>query len=610
MFSIRILLLLTLVSVGLMAQIASNRQPRADNPRFSALTDQFIKESLALSPVTASQAGYHQHKDSRTGKTIALDAELDDLSPTAFNRQAKFYEAWRDRFRKQFPPTTLSLEDQADWHMIDDQISYNLLELEHIQSYRHQPTIYVELIGNALFLPMTQDYASQEIRMSHVLSRVRQIPRAIEQTKQNLVSSDPVFINTAIEENDGNIDLIENMVRKQIPDKSPLFAEYQKVAPPALESLRNFSRWLKDGLAKRPSPEGAWRLGKNFYDQKFRYLMEVDLTPEQVLADAERDLREVRAEMLSIAIPMHKELYPGHSDHSDLNGRERENKIIGEVLDKISLEHAQRDQLLEAVQREVEGIKQFIRDKKIVSLSDRENLKIIPTPPFMRGVYSVAGFHNPPPLEPNAEAQYWVTPIDPSVPEAKAESKLREYNRWALQWLTIHEALPGHYIQFEHADNVQPLTRRLLRALFGNGPYIEGWAEYIAQVMMDAGFDDNDPRFRLVMRKIRLRVISNAILDVRMQTMGMTDQQALELMTRDAFQTQAEAEGKLRRAKLTSVQLPTYYVGMRRWLELRHKYQQRAGDKFSDLEFHNRVLDEGALPLPLLEGIVLPAETP
>src|SRR6185503_18900007 len=223
----------------------------------------------------------------------------------------------------------------------------------------------------------------------------------------------------------------------------------------------------------------------------------------------------------------------------------------------------------------------------------------------MRGIYSVAGFAGPPPLEPTAEAQYWVTPIDASMPAEKAESKLREYNDWVLKWLSIHEALPGHYVQYEHANDVQPPNRRVLRALFGNGAYVEGWAEYIAQVMMDAGFADNDPRFRLSMRKLRLRLLANAILDVRMQTMGMTEEQAMELMTRQAFQTQAEAEGKMQRAKLSSTQLPTYYVGLRAWQELRKKYEAKKGKDFDMRAYHDLVLDQGALPFDALETIVM-----
>jgi uncharacterized protein (DUF885 family) len=210
------------------------------------------------------------------------------------------------------------------------------------------------------------------------------------------------------------------------------------------------------------------------------------------------------------------------------------------------------------------------------------------------------------PLEPTAEAQYWVTPIDPGMDGAKAESKLREYNNYTLKWLSMHEALPGHYVQAEHANDVQPATRRLVRNMFANGPYVEGWAEYIADVMTEEGYFDHSPKFLLIRRKIMLRAIANTILDIRMQTMNMTDQQAMDLMLNDTFQTQAEAEGKLQRAKLSSTQLPTYFVGSRQWWELRKKYQAAKGNSFTLEEFHNQALDQGALPLEYLEKIILP----
>ena len=577
----------------------------AASQKFAQLSDEFLKDSLALSPVSASAAGYHKHADSKTGQTIELDAQFDDMSLDAMARARAFYAGWRERFRKETPPSLLDPEDAADWHLIDDQIGLSLLEFDQIQSYSHHPTVVVELIGNGLFLPLSQSYAPNDVRVGHVLSRIGQIPRMLDQVKQYLSDADPIFVTTAIQENDGNIDLIQNTVAGGIDPGSPLKAEYDKVAPPAIAALKDFSRWLQDDLGKRTS-HLDWRLGKDLYDQKFKLVMETSVTPEEVLSSAEQELKAVRAEMLQLALPMHATMYPDHGDHSDLTGRERENRIIGEVLDKIAVDHPQRDHLQAAIEADLETIKQFIREKKIVSLSDRDNLKVIPTPPFMRGIYSVAGFFSAPPLEPKAEAQYWVTPIDPKTPDDKAESKLREYNNWVLKWLSIHEALPGHYIQFEHLNNIQPERRRLLRSLFANGAYVEGWAEYIAQVMMDEGFLNSDPRFRLEMRKIRLRLLANAILDVRMQTMGMTDEQAMDLMTKDAFQTRAEAEGKLTRAKLSSTQLPTYYVGLREWLAFRKRYQAAAGENFNMLKFHDAVLDEGPLPVPVVEKLVGP----
>jgi uncharacterized protein (DUF885 family) len=588
-----------LLTTTLMGQISLNRS----DSKFLQLAEQFVHESLALSPATASQAGYHKHTDSRTGKVVELDAELDDVSPSAMAQQRRFYQDWRRRFANQ---TSHDPQDLTDLRLIKDQIDFNLLELDRIQNYKHNPTVYVEVLGSALFQPLTDEYAAKEVRLGHVLSRISQIPRFLNQAKQQLVDADPIFIKVAVEENTGNVDLINDTIVKEIP-AGELKERFDKVAPPAVQALKDFSSWLQSDLGKRPANRN-WRLGKEFYPEKFRLVMQTGVTPEQVLADAGQQLREVRAEMLKLALPLHKEMYSDHGDHADLTGHDRENKIIGEVLQKISDDHPAPAELMEVVKKDVALVAQFVREKKIVGLGGLDNLKVIPTPPFMRGIYSVAGFHAAPPLDPNAEAQYWVTPISPEMPSARAESKLREYNNWVLQWLTIHEALPGHYVQFEHANTVQPVTRRLVRALYGNGPYVEGWAEYAAQVMMYEGFANSDPRYRLSYLKVWLRAVANAILDVRMHTMNMSDQEALDLMEKDAFQTQAEAEGKLQRAKLSSTQLPTYFVGNRDWWRLRKKYEAAKGPSFTLSEFHDRALDQGPIPLENLEKILLPTD--
>jgi len=591
-----------LVSTALMAQNVSS--PAESGGKFAKLSEEFIHETLALSPATASQAGYHQHVDLRTGKTVALDALLDDVSEAGIAEQRRVYAQWRQRFHDETPLDSLGAQDAADWRLIDDQIGLSLLEFDRIQNYKHNPTVYVELLGSALFQPLTDDYAPEDVRLGHILSRMAAIPHFLEQSRGDLVDADPIFIKVAIEENDGNIDLIQSTIAAAFHGESKLKAQFDQVAPPAVAALKDFSRWLGEDLAKRKT-DRTWRLGKDLYAEKFRLVMETSITPDQVLSDAESELKKTRAEMLQLALPLHKQYFPDHDDHANLRPQERENKVISEVLGKIAEDHPKRDDLMETVKDDLVGIRQFIVDKKIVSLKSRDNLKVIPTPPFMRGIFSVAGFHSAPPLDPNAEAQYWVTPIDPKTPEDRAESKLREYNNWVLKWLTIHEALPGHYVQAEHANEIQPVTRRLTRALFGNGAYVEGWAEYIAQVMMQQGFADNDPRYRLSYLKVWLRAVGNTILDVHMQTMGMTDDEAMSLMMNDAFQTRAEAEGKLQRAKLSSTQLPTYYVGTSEWWRLRHAFEAAKGKDFTLADFHDRALDQGALPVPWLENILL-----
>jgi uncharacterized protein (DUF885 family) len=596
-----------LVALALLAPgIIAPRQPvpsTAADPetRFMALAGEFVHQSLAIAPSNASAAGYHEHREP-DGRVVQLDAVLDDFSLSAYESQARFYRDWRARLAA-MPKQSLGPQAAADWQLVDDQMALQLLEYDQIQNTRHNPTVVVETIGTALFLPLTQKYAPEEVRIGHVLSRLEQVPRALMQARDLLLDADPIFIKVALQENEGNIELIENTIQKAVAGRSSLEARYQSAAAQARAAIHQFDDWLRTDLAQRKT-DRTWRLGTAWYAAKFKYALGALSTPEQVLADADAELSRTRAEMLQLATPLHAQWFPDHGTHPDRLATDRENAVLGEVLQKISADHPNRAHLLESVSKDLEQIRTFIRDKGIVSLGTRNNLQVIPTPPFMRGTYSVAGFHAAPPLEPTAEAQYWVTPMDPGMPEAAADSKLREYNDWVLLWLTIHEALPGHYVQAEHANDLQPPVRRLVRTLFGNGPYVEGWAEYIADVMMDAGFADKDPRFQISRKKVWLRAVANAILDVRLHTKGLSDQEALDLMQKRCFQTQAEAEGKLQRAKLSSAQLPTYFLGAREWWRLRKQFERRAGASFDMKAFHDQALDAGPLAVPALEPLL------
>lgn len=571
--------------------------------KFSILIDEFVKESLALSPASASQAGYHKHKDKKSGETVELDAMLDDISRKALSNKRKFYSSYQKRFATEAPVESLSIQDQADWHLVNDQINLTLLDLENIQSHKYNPTTVVELIGSALFQPLYTNYAPPEVRMKHIVSRIKQVPRILKQAQLNLKKSSPVYTETALLENKGNIELIEKTIAKEVKAYPSLLEVFNQHSPKAISSLKSFSNWMKSTL--KANDKDSWRLGKDLYDRKFKLVMQTNVSPNTLLAEAEKEMKAVRSEMMVIAVPMHMELFPDRKI-TGVRGKERENLIIGQVLESISSNHAKRGELIKTITKDLEEIKSFVRENKIVSLSKRDNLKVIPTPKFLRGIYSVAGFHSAPPLEPNSQAEYWVTPIEASMSDADAESKLKEYNNYTLKWLSIHEALPGHYIQFEHLNNIEPKNRRLLRSLYANGPYVEGWAEYIAQVMLNQGFMANSREFKLTMHKIRLRLLANTILDIKMHTMNMTDQEAMDLMTKDAFQTEAEAKGKLKRAKLSSAQLPTYYVGLKEWLAFRKRYQKLKGSKFDMLKFHDKVLDQGPLPVSYVEKILLP----
>jgi uncharacterized protein (DUF885 family) len=567
--------------------------PRRMPESFAPLAEEFVYSSLALSPVGATGAGYHRHKDPKTGKELPLDEMLDDLSPSGIEQQRRFYQEFRRRLAA-VKPEQLSPEDRADYDIVQDQISLNLLDLDEIRSYRHNPTVYIELLGNALFYPHVLEYAPQKQRAGHMIARLRKMPAFLEQARKNLEESPEIWTTVAIEENDGNIGLVEKIIPAALPED--LRPEFNEAARPALAALRGFQEYLKTGLAKRNRYD--WRLGKEKYDKKFRYVLATDLTPDQVLANAESGIQAVRARMLELARPLHAKLYPGNKAAGD------ESRIIAETLAKIAARHSTPATYMSDAKTDLEEARAFVREKGLLPLPPRENLQVIETPEFMRGVYAVGGFMPAPALEPQLGAFYWITPIPENWPKQRIESKLREYNFYKLKLLTIHEAMPGHYVQFEYANDIEPKTRRILRAVFGNTPYIEGWAQYAEQMMIDNGFLHHSPELQLTFLKEELRVLANAILDIRLQTLGMTDQEALDLMEQQTFQEPAEAEPKLRRAKLTSAQLPAYHVGWRDWLRVREQYRQAKGSAYRLSGFHEQALREGAVPLPVLARLL------
>ena len=537
---------------------------------FDKLTDDLLYGSLALSPVSATQTGYHEHNG------VQLDELLDDYSPAGIDNQRKFYEGFQTRIAA-LNSAVLDKEQQADLQIIRNNLELALLELNTIQSYKHNPTVYVELAGNALFTPYVLEYAAKDRRYQHIIKRLQKIPVLFDQARANLSDAPEVWNRVAREENEGTIGLIDKTLRGAVPE--PQKADYEKAAGPAVAALKDFDSWLANDLSKKTSD---WRLGKEKYARKFDYVLATGKTPEQLLSEAEADLKATRAEMEKLAAP----------------------KTPKQVLDGIARQHATPETYIAQAKKTLEEATTFVREKGLVSLSPRSNLEVIETPEFMRGIYAVGGFNPAPPLQPELGAFYWITPIPESWQKDRIESKLREYNNYGLQHLTVHEAMPGHYVQLEYANDVQPRSRRLLRNVFGNGAYVEGWAVYTQQLMTDQGYPDNSLGMRMTWLKQLLRLLANAILDVRLQTMGMTDQQALDLMINDAYQEKEEATAKLQRAQLSSCQLPTYFAGWKGWLTARDHYRQQKGSAFSLREFHERALKESAVPMPALDRLL------
>ena len=558
--------------VGCSGAFAAATAPKAapSESAFEQLVDDFMFGTLALSPTTATGFGYHVHHG------VSLDDALDDFSPTGIAASKALLNDIEARIGR-LDAGSLDAEQRADIDIMRNALGASRLELDEIQSYRHNPTTYVELLGNGLYSPYVLHYAPAPERYRHIITRLTKIPELIGQAEANLQDSPEAWNRVAREENTGNIGLIDTTLRDDCPPG--LRMRYDQAAAGAIAALQGFNHWLENTLDDKV---GDWRLGKELYAKKFRLTLAAGKSPEQLLAEAEADLTKTRAEIARLAAP----------------------RTVEQALADVARQHATVATYMQSAKQALAGATAYVKAKDLVTLPPNDNLEVIDTPVFMRGIYGVGGFNAAPALEPKLGAFFWVTPIPTTWPQPRIDSKLREYNDSGVQHLTVHEAMPGHYVQGEYANQVEPRSRRLLRNIYGNGPYVEGWAVYTQQLMADQGYLSDSPGYRLTLQKQLLRVLANTILDVRLQTMGMTDSQALDLMTKSTYQEMEEATAKLQRAKLSSCQLPTYYAGLKGWLAVREHYQSTHGAAFNLKAFHEAALKEGAVPLPVLDRLL------
>ncbi len=543
--------------------------PAGKNAAFEQLVDDFVFGTLALSPTNATSVGYHEHRGA------SLDDLLDDYSAAGLAASRAFVHDIDARIAR-LDTSSLDAEQRADIDIMRDALGTSRLELDEIQGYRHNPTIYVELLGNGLYSPYVLQYAPAPDRYRHIINRLNKIPEFIRQAEANLKDSPAVWNSVARDENAGNVALIDTTLRADCPPEERM--RFDQSAAAAIAALNGFNHWLEDNLAEKTSD---WRLGKETYAKKFRLVLATGKSPEALLAEAEADLAKTQAEIARLAAP----------------------KTVEQALADVARQHATAATYMLSAKQALAAATAFVKAKDLLTLPPNANLEVIETPVFMRGVFGVGGFNPAPALEPKLGAFYWVTPIPSTWPQTRIDSKLREYNESGMQHLTVHEAMPGHYVQGEYANEIQPRSRRLLRNIFSNGPYVEGWAVYAQQLMAEQGYLSDTPGYRITLQKQLLRVLANTILDVRLQTQGMTDSQALELM-KSTYQESEEATAKLQRAKLSSCQLPTYYAGYKGWLAVREHVQARHAGRFNLKEFHESALREGAVPLPVLDTLL------
>lgn len=562
------LLLLVLLVPGLL------RAETSASESFSSLVTEFLDGYWKANPAgAATPAGVH-----------AYDDQMEDFSPAATEREVARLEKFLGRFEV-LDAKALTRDQHIDRAILTDAIRYMLLELRELKPSERNPQFYISFLGDAVLGPIKRNYAPADTRFRAVAARLDAVARVLEQAKQNLSNPPELYTRKAIELVPGTVEFFEKDVPSFAADPAQggvsdgVRAEVAAAGKRAADALRAFEKFLREDLL--PRSKGNFILGEELYRKKFRYYLGTDLKPEQVLEAAEKALRETQAEMQRLA----RQIDSRHP--------------LPEVLANLSKDHPKRQEFLLAFRNSVDDIKKFIATKRFVALPNPDRLEIQPAPPF----YAIQGaFLDPPgPYEPDLPSFYYVSLLD-KFTDAQAEDLLRDDNFHAIPIVTIHEAYPGHYVQLE----VMNRTPAIVRKVFWNGPFVEGWAHYAEQVVFEEGF--GDPAMRLFQLKMATRAELNAILDIELHMGKITPAQAVEMLIQEGFQERTTAEKKVERASLTSGQLSTYFLGKYEILRLRDDYRRAQGNRFRLREFHDRLLALGAPPVQYARQLLLSSQ--
>jgi uncharacterized protein (DUF885 family) len=541
------------------------------------LAEEYLGELWKSSPIAATQAGYHGE---------GADTRLDDRSAAARARRVAWLRDFGARLQGVVSRvrSAHTFEDQADEALLTDAVALERADLERIRAFERRCDLPLESLGSVFFFMAARNYAPLDRRVKDVTARLGQVPRFLTEVRAELTTDVPIYREAARDDGEGLIDFLEHELPTQLGEAGKQPALRAAIAE-AVRAVRSYLEFVDKELTRRP--KGSYRLGAELYALRFAPYLQTDRTTAQVLAAAEKRRKAILAEMGQLA----RRIVPSGD--------------IRAALAKVAEDHPSTDTFLSTCRQALEDARTFVEDNTLVTLVGRRNLAVVETPPFLRSQLGVAAFDPAPPLQPELGAFYYVTPFPRDWSADKVESKLREYNRFMVDLLTIHEAMPGHYVQAEHANSVQPAWRRVLRTVLAANSYVEGWAVHTQDLMVDAGYRGGDPRLKLQARKFELRGVLNAILDIKLHTQSLSDEAALELMMKDGFQERTEAEQKLRRAKLSETQLCSYFVGGEAWKEIRAEALRRASGKLDLRAFYDRALDVGPVTLPTLRALLI-----
>ena len=328
--------------------------------------------------------------------------------------------------------------------------------------------------------------------------------------------------------------------------------------------------------------------------KKLRFALASDLPMEEIMKRAKADLDQTQTGIYETALPLYKKYFPNADDKTLAD----KHKVTAAVLDKLAEQHPNDATVVDFAKKITAEATDFVKQQDLVAVPNVP-LDVIAMPEFKRGV-AIAYCDAPGPLEKSGKTFFAVAPTPKDWSKERKESFFREYNNYMIRDLTVHEAMPGHFLQLARANEFRAPT--LIRAIFQSGTFVEGWAVYCEQMMAEQGY--GGPEVQMQQLKMRLRAICNAILDQSIHAGNMTEQEAMDLMMKEGYQQEGEAVAKWKRARLTSAQLSTYFVGATEHLDLRAAEQRKLGNDFNLRQYNDQVISYGSPPVKYVRELM------
>lgn len=543
------------------------------NAEFERIAKACVEDYLSAYPEEATSLGDHR-----------FDDRLTDYSETARAATIAKWQGYLAALGK-IDLGALAGPDRVDAQLLRVKLQAQLFKLTEEKPYAWNPLSYNDSLGDAIYAFVARDFAPADQRLRNAAKRLDAMPRVLEQIKANLHSPPRVHTETAIRQAGGVIELVRHGLDPLLAEAPAMKTELAPAQEKAIAALQSYKEWLERDVL--PNANGNFRLGADRFRQKLRLTLDSDLSPEAILERAERELTTTTDAMYATAKTLYSAYFP-QATAEQVNDRAA---VIRAVLNRLAEKHADDATIVPRAKEVTAEATKFVRDHGLITLPDTP-LQVIVLPEFQRGV-AIAYCDSPGALEPNGKTYFKVSPTPEDWTPQRKLSFFREYNDYMLYDLTVHEAMPGHYVQLAHSNRFRAPT--LVRAVWSSGSFVEGWAVYTERVMAEAGF--GGPEVKMQQLKMRLRAIINAILDQKIQGGEMTEKEALDLMMQRGFQEEGEAVGKWRRACQSSTQLSTYFVGTVEHDDMRAAAEKKLGANFNLKKYHDTVLSFGSPPV-------------